>query len=134
MGVRGIVLISLLLLALLAGAVASAIVFSVSTESVRDIVIIVYGVMGILFFFFGIVVLLGLYFVGRGLSGAVRRLLDESLRETLDDLQGAVKNVRGTTEFMADSAVRPLIRVISVGRGIRRGLRSVTGLRSRSKD
>ncbi len=134
MGVRGIVLISLVLLALLAGAVASAIVFSVSTESVRDIVIIVYGVMGILFFFFGIVVLLGLYFVVRALSSSVRELLGDPVRGTLEELQGTVRNVRGTTEFMADTAVRPLIRIISVGRGIRRGVRSVTGLRSRSKD
>ncbi|MCH8966436.1 MAG: hypothetical protein IID43_02055 [Planctomycetes bacterium] len=82
----------------------------------------------------GIVVLLGLYFVVRALSGAVRELLDGSVRGTLEELQGTAKNVRGTTEFMADSAVRPLIRVISVARGIRRGVRSVTGLRSRSKD
>ncbi len=134
MGVRGIVFISLVLVALLAGAVAGAIALSISTESVRDIVIIVYGVMGILFFFFGIVVLLGLYFVVRALSGAVRELLDGAVRGTLEELQGTAKNVRGTTEFMADSAVRPVIRIISVGRGIGRGVRTVTGLRSRSKD
>ena len=134
MGVRGIVFISIAVLGLLAGAVASAVVFSVATESVRDIVIIVYGVMGILFFFFGIVVLLGLYFVVRALSSAVRELLDGSVRGTLEELQGTAKNVRGTAEFMADSTVRPLIRVIAVARGIRRGVRSVTGLRSRSKD
>lgn len=103
-------------------------------DDIRDVVIIIYGVMGIVLFFILIIVLLGLFFVVRGLSRAVRTLLDESVRETLEELQGTVKNVRGTTEFMADSAVRPLIRIIAVGRGIRRGVRSVTGLRSRSKD
>ncbi len=134
MGVRGIVFISIALLALLAGAVAGAVALSISTESVRDIVIIVYGVMGILFFFFGIVVLLGLYFVVRALSGAVRGLLEDPVRGTLEELRGTAANVRGTTEFVADNTVRPLIRIISVGRGIRRGVRAVTGLRSRSKD
>ena len=94
MGVRGIIFISFVLLLLLAGAVAAAMFVSISTEGVRDVVIIVYGVMGILFFFFGIVVLLGLYFVGRGLSRAARELLEDPVRGTLEELRGTAANVR----------------------------------------
>jgi hypothetical protein len=135
MGVRGLAVIGIVLLGLLALAIALLWVFSVSIsmETVRDLVIIVYGVMGILVLLVLIIVLLALYFVIRRLSAIMGDLLEDPVKPALEELRASAANVRGTTEFMADTAVHPLIRVVSVARGIRRGVRSVTGLRPRGR-
>lgn len=102
-------------------------------EEARDIVIIVYGALGVLLLVVLIVVALGLLLAVRRLTRTLIGLVDDPLRPTLDEVRQTVENVRGTSEFVTDTAVHPLIRVVSVGRGIRRGLGVVTGLRSRRR-
>ncbi len=100
---------------------------------IRDIVVIVYGVMGVLLIFALTIAAFGLWFAVRALSRALQSLLDDPVRPTLEDVRQTVQNVRGSTEFMVDTAVHPLIRVVSLGRGIRRGVASVTGIRNGRK-
>ena len=102
-----------------------------SLESLRDIVIIVYGVMGIILMLALCVAAFGLWFAIRALSGAVQELIKDPIRPTLQEVQKTAQNVRGTTEFVADTAVHPLIRVVSITRGVRRGVATVAGLRDR---
>ena len=104
-----------------------------SLENLRDIVVIVYGVMGVVLMLALTIAAFGLWFAVRALSRGVRALLDDPVRPTLEEVHRTVQNVRGTTEFMADTAVHPLIRVVAIGRGIRRGVASVTGIRNRRK-
>jgi len=102
-------------------------------EQLRDIVVIVYGAMGVVLFLALTIAAFGLWFAVRALSRSVRALLDDPVRPTLEEVQRTVQNVRGTTAFVADTAVHPLIRVVSLGRGIRRGVATVTGIRNRRK-
>ncbi len=74
----------------------------------------------------------GLWFAVRALSRVVQELIDDPIKPTLHEVQQTVQNVRGTTEFISDTAVHPLVRAVAVTRGVKRGIASVTGLR-RSK-
>lgn len=104
-----------------------------SLESIRDIVIIVYGVMGVLLMLGMAVAAFGVWFAVRALTRTVNGLLDDPVKPTLQDVQQTVQHVRGTAEFMNDTAVHPIIRTVSTVRGIRRGFASVTGIRNRRK-
>ena len=45
-----------------------------------------------------------------------------------DEVQAAVHDLRGTTEFITDTAVHPLIRVVAVGRGLKKGISVASSL------
>ena len=89
--------------------------------------------MSILFLVVLIVVALGLWFAVRTLSRALTALLEDPVRPALNEMRDAARNVRGTSEFLADSTVHPLIRALSVLRGVRRGLGLVSGLARRRR-
>lgn len=74
---------------------------------IRDIVVIIWGLLGILAFLVVIAVSLALF---RMASPVLR-----SLRATGANLQVA-------TTLVADTVARPLIRVLSFSRGIRQGV------------
>lgn len=103
----------------------------VTLAEVRDIVVIVYGVMGVILMLALAIAAFGLWFAVRALTRAVMDLLDDPVKPALEDMRRTVANVRGSTEFMADNAVSPLIRVIALGRGLRRGVSTVAGVRGR---
>ena len=104
-----------------------------SLENLRDIVVVVYGVMGVVLMLALCITAFGLWFAIRALSASVQSLIQDPIRPTLQDVQRTAQNVRGTTEFVADTAVHPLIRIVSLGRGVRRGMATVAGLRGRRK-
>jgi putative copper export protein len=118
----------LAVIALLASAVAGLVLADPSLENLRDLVIVVYGVMGILLVIALIVVSIGLWLAVRILTRTLNELLREQVRPTLDEVQATARNVRGTSEFIADSTVSPLIRAVAVVRGVRRGLGRVTNV------
>jgi hypothetical protein len=96
----------------------------------RDVVVIVYGTMGIILMLALAIAAFGLWFAVRALSRTLQALLDDPIRPTLEEVHRTVQNVRGTTEFLSDTAVHPIIRVVAVGRGVRRGVATVTGIRN----
>lgn len=104
-----------------------------SLAELRDIVVIVYGAMGVILMLAMAIAAFGLWFAIRSLSRSLQALLDDPIRPTLEEVHRTAQNVRGTSEFMADTAVHPLIRVVALGRGVRRGVSSVTGFRNRGK-
>ncbi|MDO9444379.1 MAG: hypothetical protein Q7K37_03615 [Dehalococcoidia bacterium] len=104
-----------------------------SLAELRDIVVIVYGAMGVILMLAMAIAVFGLWFAIRSLSRSLQALLDDPIRPTLEEVHRTAQNVRGTSEFMADTAVHPLIRVVALGRGVRRGMASVTGIRNRGK-
>ena len=97
-------------------------------EQFRDIVVIVYGTAGVLLFAVLIVVGVALLFAVRGLTRAVRDLIRDPLIPTLNEVKATIQDVRGTAEFVSDTAVHPLIRVVSIGKGIKRGVSVASGL------
>jgi hypothetical protein len=123
----------LLFAAALAAAIVGLILAPLSLEELRDIVIVVYGVMGILLLVALIIAILGLWLAVRVLTRALARLLEDPIRPTLHEFHATARNVRGTSDFIADSTVHPLIRILAVGRGIRRGVGIVARLARRRR-
>jgi len=105
--------------------------FLVSLADVRDVVVIIYGVMGVVLMLALAIAAFGLWFAVRALTRQLRALLDDPVKPALEEVRKTAENVRGTSEFMTDTAVHPLIRVVAAGRGARRGIGVITGIRNR---
>lgn len=100
-------------------------------DTARDIVIIIWGIMSIITL---LVVLLVALFIGlsiKNLVNTVNELVNTSIKPVLDTTQQSVANVTGTTQYLGDLVVSPIIRVISAVVGLRRGIAVFTGLSSR---
>ena len=54
--------------------------------------------------------------------------MDQNVVPLLDSARNLVDEVRGTAEFVGESAVSPIIRVYSIVSGVRRGLDSLGSL------
>ncbi len=119
---RYVVLLAILLVTLVVAAVATLISVDVTLDEVRDIVIIAYGVMGVMLLFTMMIAVVGFLLIARELVWMLRELLDDPVRPILNEARDTARNVRGTSEFIADSTVHPLIRTISAVRGVRRGI------------
>jgi hypothetical protein len=112
-----------------AAIVGAVVVFEPGLEETRDRVIVVYGTMGIFLLLALIFVLVFIAIAIRSLTSTLTGLLDDPVRPALQEVRDTAANVRGATEFVADTAVHPVIRVVSIARGVRRGVAVVTGLR-----
>jgi hypothetical protein len=100
-------------------------------DTARDIVIIIWGVVSILTL---LVVLAIALFIGlsiKNLIVTVNDLVNTSVRPMIDSTEQSVVNVTGTTQFLGDTIVTPVIRVISVAAGVRRGIGVFTGVSDR---
>ncbi|MCY4575781.1 MAG: hypothetical protein OXC55_04175 [Chloroflexi bacterium] len=75
---------------------------------VRDIVIIVWGVLGILVFLAIILVALSIF---------------RALKPILENVRGTTGEVRTATRLVTDAIIRPAVPVISFYTGIRQGFR-----------
>jgi hypothetical protein len=100
-------------------------------EQWRDVVIVAYSLMGFFAFLVFTLVMLLIARLLWGVRGAIRDLLEDPVRPTLEEVKKTVQNVRGTSEFVSDQAVHPVIRTVAVVRSIRRGISSITGIRAR---
>ncbi len=123
------------LVLVLFGAIGGAGVYYLepTLADIRDVVVIVYGVIGILFFTVLLATALGIFIAVRALSGKVGNLLDEPIRPALDELLETARNARATSEFYADNAVSPLIKTMAAVRGVRKGFASVSRFTGRGK-
>ena len=122
-----------ILLAVVAGGTAALIVVDVTLQEVRDVFIIIYAMMGILFFLISILLAFAMFFAVRVLTRIASDAYEEQARPLLDDVRGSVRSVRGGIEFVTDQAVSPVIRVVSVARGLRRGMNAVAGFARRGR-
>ena len=66
-----------------------------------------------------------------GVALSVHRAMNQKVVPLLDSTRDLVDEVRGTAEFVGESAVTPIIRVYSVVSGIRKGLDSLGSLSGR---
>lgn len=105
----------------------------VSLGDVRDIVIIVWGVIGVIFFVVALIVAIMLYFMLKGLFKSVNGLVDDSVRPTLNSVRNAAETMRGTTEFMGKTAVTPVVRAYGTFAGVKRGLSVLTSIKGKSR-
>lgn len=104
-----------------------------SLADLRDLVVIVYGVLGVVLFLVLIAVSVAAFFVVRSLSRAIKAVVEDPIRPTLDEVRHTATNARSASEFYADHAVHPLIKVVAGVRGIRRGIERVSKLAQRGE-
>ena len=102
-----------------------------SLADVRDVVIIVSGILMTLFFFVGTIILLVVGFSVKGLIGVVKDLLNDSVKPTVDSIRGAAETVKGTTEFVGRTAVSPIVRTYGMVAGVRKGVSVLAGMKKR---
>jgi hypothetical protein len=101
----------------------------VSVADLRDWVIVIYGIIGIIFFFVAVIVTIVMFFTVKSLLRAVRNALDESVVPALSSVREAADTVRGTTEFVGRTAVAPVAKAYGTFAGIKKGLSVLSGLR-----
>ena len=75
-----------------------------------------------------IMVAIALLISVRALTRVIRDLVNDPLKPTLSEVQAAVHDLRGTTEFITDTAVHPLLRVVAMGRGLKKGISIASSL------
>jgi len=105
----------------------------VSLQDWRDVIIIAAGSLTILVLLavFILTVVLGL--AARSLLGAVQALLKDEVKPLLGSAQQTVQRIHGTTTFIGETAVSPVVRVYGAVAGVRRlvgVLSGITGRRS----
>ena len=104
-----------------------------SLSDFRDAIVVIYGLIGIIFFFIAILVLVFLFFAIKGIIGNVRELIRDSVKPTLDSVRDTARSVQGTTEFVGESAVKPILRTYGILAGLRRGATVLAGLGGRKR-
>jgi hypothetical protein len=102
-----------------------------SLQDWRDIIVIAAGSMMVLVLLvvFLFTVVLGL--ATRSLLKTVQTLLRGEIAPLLDSVRQSVQNVRGTTAFIGETAVSPIIRVCGAFAGARRMMGVLGGFAGR---
>ena len=100
---------------------------------IRDILIIIYGFVGIIFFVIlsTVAVLVGL--AARGLVRNATSLMDDSVRPAVSSIKDAAETVRGTTDFMGRTAISPIVRTYGAFAGVKKGLSVLSGIKGRGR-
>lgn len=102
-------------------------------QDIRDLVIIIVGCLTMLVLLATLIIVIVVGTATRGLVGAMKTMLKTQLSPTLDSARQVVDDVRGTTSFMADTTVSPIIRFYGLITGIRRGIMALAGLGRRRR-
>jgi hypothetical protein len=103
----------------------------VSLEELRDLIIVIWGILGIVFLAVALVLGIVVVISARGLIATVQSLLRDDVQPALRSARQTVDSIRGTTSFVADTAVAPVIRVYGIVSGVRRFLSVLMGFRKR---
>lgn len=91
-------------------------------SDIRDIVIIVFGVVMVLTLLVTILFTVVIGIAALALLRVSRRTMQDGVAPLLENVQATARNVRGTTEFVSDAVVSPLIGLYGFFAGLRRGL------------
>ncbi len=97
----------------------------------RDIMILAVGSMTFLVLLAILVVVIALGLATRALIRRANRLLNDEVSPLLGSAQETLHTVRGTTSFVSETAVRPIVRVYGVVAGAKRAASVITGIRRR---
>ena len=102
-------------------------------QTLRDWIIVVYGVIGIITFIVMIAVTTAIGFAVTGLVKTVRGLMDNKISPAIDSVRHTSESVKGGATFIMDTAAAPVIRTYSFFSGVRRSMEVLTGLRHRRR-
>jgi hypothetical protein len=103
-------------------------------ETFRDWVIIFMGIAVAAFFFVALVLTLVLGLLMRAVLRKTSAVLDEGVKPLLDSAKETAENVRGTTSYVSEAAVTPIVRAYGVVAGVRRAVSVLAGLTSARRD
>ena len=104
-----------------------------SLADLRDVVIVVYGIIGVIFFFVGIVMIVAVGLTVKGLIKNVNGMLDENVKPALNSVQEVANTVRGTTDFVGRTTVAPIAKAYGMFAGVKKGASVLGGLTKRGK-
>jgi hypothetical protein len=100
-----------------------------SLADVRDVFIIIYGIIGILFFIAGIIVAIIIGMTLKSLLNTVKEMLDSDIKPAVTSVREAAETVRGTTDFVGRTAVQPIAKVYGTVSGVKRGMSVLANLK-----
>ncbi len=126
---RGIIIGASLLLIILIAGIILAVIAMVNhpdqTETIRDIVIIFMAVESLLI---GLTLVLLIIQLAR-----LTALLQNEIKPILDSTNDTVNTLRGTTQFLSNNLVKPVMKVNSTASAIRQALELIKIGRPKSK-
>lgn len=102
-----------------------------SLADVRDVFIILYGVVGILMF---LLVGIASFVLVRQVMKLVKNvdgMVDETVRPTLASVKEAAEVITGTTEFVGGTTIRPIVKAYGVFAGMKKAASVVSSIGGR---
>jgi hypothetical protein len=96
---------------------------------VRDVFIIIYGTLGIIFFVVGIVAAIIVAMSVKSLIKTVKDMVDENVKPAVTSVRDAAQTIKGTSDFVGRSAVTPIAKTYGAFAGVRRGISVLSNLR-----
>ena len=100
----------------------------------RDWVIIFMGIAVAVFFSVALVFTIVLGLLSRMLLKKSLSLIDENVKPTLTSVKASADNVKGTTSYVSQAAVTPIVKAYGVAAGVRRAAGVISGLTSANAD
>lgn len=100
----------------------------------RDWVIIVAGIAIAAFFLAGLIVTIVIGLLLRAILRKLSSVMDENVRPLLDTAKDTAMTMKGTTAYVSQSAVKPIVRTYGVVAGVRRAVGVLAGLTGASTD
>ncbi len=100
-----------------------------SLADIRDVFIIIYGILGIILFAIAIVVTVVLGFSVKSLIKTVKEMLDQDVKPAVASVREAADTVRGTTDFVGRTAVQPIAKAYGAFAGVKRGMTVLAALK-----
>lgn len=104
-----------------------------ATAIIKDISVIILALESIVVLLLLGVVIGMLWWLIQTLERKVTPILDTT-NETVSNVSETVKTVRGTTVFVSDTVVSPVIKVVSYASGVKRAVQTLTKWRSKRSD
>lgn len=98
---------------------------------IRDIVIIIAGLLSVIALIVMILMSLIVGFLAIRLLRAARRTISEGVPPLLENAQETVKSVKGTADFLGESAAEPVIRAYATAARVQRMFDVLSGRQGR---
>jgi hypothetical protein len=105
----------------------------ISLADARDVAILVYSILGALLCFVLIIFVALLIRGVLGIKGMISDVVNESVKPTMNSIKETAESIKGTTDFIGEKAVSPVIKTYGMVSGVRRGLGVFTGLTKRMR-
>ena len=96
---------------------------------IRDIVIVIAGLLSVIALIVIIVATIVVGFLSVRLIRAARRTMEEGVPPLLEHAQETMQSVKGTAEYLGDSAAEPVIRAYATASRVQRMFDVLSGRR-----